>query len=75
MVLWSGKLCLKLKMLVKVKKSSTKGLGHRLFKTLQMTLNHKTTEIQNTRDTDISSGKQRTIGIVIFNGFLKFNVF
>lgn len=63
-------------MLAKVKKSRMKGLGHRLFKTLYMTLNHKTTKIQKyPSDTGISNGKQRTIGIVIFNGFLKFNVF
>lgn len=61
-------------MLAKVKKSRMKGLEHRLFKTLYMTLNHKTIQ-KYPSDTGISDGKQRTIGIVIFNGFLKFNVF
>lgn len=46
-------------MLVKVKKKSRmKELGHRLFKTLYVTLNHKTTKIEKyPSDTVISNGK------------------
>lgn len=38
-----------------------------------MALNHKTTKIQKyPSDTGISNEKQRTVGIVILNNFLKF---